>query len=151
MSIVIWILTFFLVLTSFFLVLIVLAQKAKSDGGVGAAMGGGVAEAAFGAETSNVLTKLTIYASIAFFILSLVLYLARLHQQNHGGSAGSGLPTIPVSAAPVLPAAGTPAATAPSLAVPAAPAPATPAPAPTATTTAPAPAPTPASDAAKKP
>src|SRR5471032_2779528 len=115
MSIVIWILTFFLVLTSFFLILIVLAQKAKSDGGMGAAMGGGMAEAAFGAETSNVLSKSTIYASIAFFVLALVLYLSRLHQQNHG-PAGAGLPTIPVSTAPVLPPMGTPPA--PAVAMP---------------------------------
>jgi preprotein translocase subunit SecG len=102
MSIVIWILTFFLVLASAFLILIVLAQKAKSDGGMGSAMGGGMAEAAFGAETSNVLSKSTIYAAIAFFVLALILYLTRLHQQKHG-PVGSGLPSIPVSTAPALP------------------------------------------------
>eukprot|EP01034_Spumella_vulgaris_P013635 gene13635-17407_t len=48
MSIVLGILTFALIVLSLFLVLIVLAQKAKSDGGVGAAMGGGMTEAAFG-------------------------------------------------------------------------------------------------------
>ena len=129
MSIVIWILTLFLILTSFFLILIVLAQKAKSDGGVGAAMGGGMAEAAFGAETSNVLSKSTIYASIAFFVLALVLYLTRLHQQ-HQGPGGAALPTIPVSSAPVLPLAGS--APAPAVALPVAPtaAPVTPTPAP---------------------
>ncbi len=140
MSIVIWILTLFLILTSFFLILIVLAQKAKSDGGVGAAMGGGVAEAAFGAETSNVLSKSTIYASIAFFVLALVLYLTRLHQQHHG-PAGAALPTIPVSTAPVLPPMGSPA---PAVAVPLTPA-ATPVGAPAAAMPAPAPEP------AKKP
>jgi preprotein translocase subunit SecG len=145
MSIVIWILTFFLVLSSAFLILIVLAQKAKSDGGMGSAMGGGMAEAAFGAETSNVLSKSTIYAAIAFFVLAFILYLTRLHQQNHGTVAG-GLPTIPVSTAPVLPPAG-------SQPVPALAVPVTPATAPAATTTAPAAAPAApaASDAAKKP
>jgi len=119
MSIVIWILTFFLVLASAFLILIVLAQKAKSDGGMGSAMGGGMAEAAFGAETSNVLSKSTIYAAIAFFVLALLLYLTRLHQQKHG-PVGGGLPTIPVSTAPAMPPA---AGTAPAaVAVPAAPA-----------------------------
>ena len=49
MSIFLGILTFILVLISLFLILVVLAQKAKSDGGMGAAMGGGVAEATFGA------------------------------------------------------------------------------------------------------
>jgi 3-hydroxyisobutyrate dehydrogenase-like beta-hydroxyacid dehydrogenase len=50
MSIVIWILTFFLVLASAFLILIVLAQKAKSDGGMGSAMGGGMASSLLGAD-----------------------------------------------------------------------------------------------------
>lgn len=138
MSIVIWILTFLLVITSLFLVLIVLAQKAKSDGGMGSAIGGGAAEAAFGAETNTVLSKSTIYASIAFFVLSLVLYLARL-DQSHRGVAGSALPTIPVSTAPVLPPAGAqPApAPAPGVVIPAAPAAA----APSAATPAPASAP----------
>ena len=82
MIILIGILTVILILVSFFLILIVLAQKAKNDGGMGAAMGGGMAEAAFGAETSNVLSKSTIYAAIAFFVLALILYLTRLHQQK---------------------------------------------------------------------
>ena len=142
MSIVIWILTFLLVITSLFLVLIVLAQKAKSDGGMGSAIGGGAAEAAFGAETNTVLSKSTIYASIAFFVLSLVLYLARLDQSHHT-AAGAALPTIPVSTAPVLPPAGaTPAPSVPIPATPVAPAaaPSTATPAPAANTT-PAPAP----------
>ena len=121
MSIVIAILTFALILISLFLILVVLAQKAKSDGGVGAAMGGGMAEAAFGADTGNVLSKSTIYAAIAFFAVGLVLYLVRLHEAK-GSVGGSALPNIPVSSAPVSPSA-TPAATpdgAPSLSLPAA-------------------------------
>ena len=51
MSIVLGILTFVLILVSIFLVLIVLMQKSK-DGGMGAALGGGAAEAAFGADTN---------------------------------------------------------------------------------------------------
>ena len=50
MSIVIGVLTFILVLTSLFLVMIVLMQRAKTDGGIGAAMAGGATESAFGAE-----------------------------------------------------------------------------------------------------
>ena len=64
MSIFLGICTFVLILTSVILILLVLAQKAKSDGGMGAAMGGGVAEATFGADTGNVLSKATINASI---------------------------------------------------------------------------------------
>ena len=54
MSVLLAILTVILVFVSLFLILVVLAQKSK-DGGMGAALGGGAAEAAFGAETSNVL------------------------------------------------------------------------------------------------
>lgn len=108
MSILLGILTFVLILISLFLVIIVLAQKAKSDGGMGAAMGGGMAEAAFGADTSNVLSKLTINASIAFFVLAFVLYLGRIYQRTHANPAGDALPTI---AAPVTPPPAAPSAT----------------------------------------
>ena len=73
MSIVLGILTFVLILVSLFIVLVVLAQKSK-DGGMGAALGGGAAEAAFGAETGNVLSKSTIYAAVMFFVLAFALY-----------------------------------------------------------------------------
>lgn len=82
MSIVIWLLTFVLVLLSVFLVLIVLMQKSKSDGGVGAALGGGMTEATFGAETGNLLATLTRNCTIAFFVLSFGLYLAHLHRSS---------------------------------------------------------------------
>lgn len=129
MSIVLGILTFVLILVSLFIVLVVLAQKSK-DGGMGAALGGGAAEAAFGAETGNVLSKSTIYAAITFFVLAFALYLGRIYESKHAAaSAGSALPTITGSAAP--------APTAPTSATPAAPAAATPVAAPTPASTAP--------------
>ncbi|PAW74785.1 MAG: preprotein translocase subunit SecG [Opitutia bacterium Tous-C4FEB] len=109
MSIVLGILTFFLIIVSIFLVLIVLAQKAKSDGGVGAALGGGMTEAAFGADTGNMLSKATIYASVMFFVLTLSLYLGRIYEQKHAlAAATNALPTISVPASPVPPAAAVP-------------------------------------------
>jgi preprotein translocase subunit SecG len=99
MGILINLLTVVLILVSVFLVLIVLAQKSKSDGGVGAAMGGGVAEATFGAETGNVLTKATIYASITFFVLCFGLYLGHIYQHKHALSEGGALPAITAPAA----------------------------------------------------
>jgi len=118
MSILIGIFTFVLILISLFLILVVLAQKAKSDGGMGAAMGGGMAEAAFGAETGNVLTKSTINAAIAFFVISFGLYLAQVYQHKHAAQDTSGrLPTI---TAPVAPTAAT---ATPASAQPTAPAP----------------------------
>ena len=80
MTVLLWILTFVLILVSLFLILVVLAQKSK-DGGMGAALGGGAAEAAFGADTSNVLSKSTIYAAILFFILAFALYLGRIYDE----------------------------------------------------------------------
>ena len=110
MSIVIGILTFVLILLSLLIVLVVLAQKSK-DGGVGAALGGGATEAAFGAETGNVLSRATINASIAFFILSFALYLGHIYQRKQAATTGGTLPTITVPAA--TPAPATPAPTAP--------------------------------------
>ena len=102
MSILLGIFTVILVLVSLFLILVVLMQKAKSDGGMGSAMGGGMAEATFGADTGNVLSKATINATIVFFVLSCVLFLGRIYQHTHGRSSGASLPNI---AAPLFPAA----------------------------------------------
>jgi preprotein translocase subunit SecG len=126
MSIVLGIATFLLILVALFLILVVLAQKAKSDGGMGAAMGGGMAEAAFGAETSNVLSKSTINAAIIFFVLTFALYLGRIYERKQAATAArSALPDIVAPAVPT-PAPGT---TAPLVA------PVTPTPAPTNGTT----------------
>jgi preprotein translocase subunit SecG len=104
MSILLGICTFVLILTSLFLVLVVLAQKAKSDGGMGSAMGGGMAEATFGADTGNVLSKATINASILFFVLSFALYLGRIYERKHAVATGGALPNI-VAPAAMKPAA----------------------------------------------
>ena len=117
MSIVLGICTFVLILTSLFLVFVVLLQRAKSDGGVGAAMGGGAAEATFGADTGNVLSKATINAAILFFVMSFVLYLGRIYERKHAAHSGLALPTVvgapakaPATAAPATPAPAAPAA-----------------------------------------
>jgi len=104
MSILIGIFTVILLFTSLFLILVVLAQKAKSDGGMGAALGGGATEAAFGADTGNVLTKLTINSSIVFFVLCFGLYLAQIHLLKHQKAAGGALPSIAAPAASPAPA-----------------------------------------------
>lgn len=124
MSIVLGILTFILILVSVFLVLIVLMQKSK-DGGIGSALGGGAAEAAFGADTNNVLVQATKYSAILFFVLAFLLYLGRIYERkSEKGAAGGALPTITAPAAPAAPAAVAPA---PAVTVPA---PTSPAPAP---------------------
>ena len=98
MSILIGIFTLLLILVSVFLILVVLAQKTK-DGGMGAALGGGATESAFGHETGNVLTKATINAAILFFVLSFVLYLARIYESKHRNAGAGGLPEISAPAA----------------------------------------------------
>lgn len=110
MSLLIGVLTFILVLTSIFLVLIVLMQRAKTDGGVGAAMAGGATESAFGAETNTVLSNATIKGAIVFFVLSFILYLANIYQAKHHDGVDSKLPTV---SAPTVPKATTPPLTVP--------------------------------------
>jgi preprotein translocase subunit SecG len=125
MSILLGILTFVLILVSIFLVLVVLAQKSK-DGGIGAALGGGATEAAFGADTANVLTKATKYSAILFFALALALYMGRIYERTLSRqAAGSALPTIAAPAIPMTTGPSTPASS--SVTVPTETAPATPA------------------------
>jgi len=146
MSILIDIGTVILIIVSVFLIMVVLAQKASADGGMGAAMGGGMAEAAFGADTSNVLTKSTINLTVVFFVLSFLVYLGQVYQHKHQGPNAGALPTIPASALPATsPAAGT--ATAPATTHPMT---ATGSPSASAGSTATSPAPKPASQNANK-
>src|SRR3954471_8120824 len=104
MSLLLNLLTVALIFVSLFLILIVLMQKSK-DGGMGAALGGGAAEAAFGADTSNVLSKSTIYAAILFFVLAFALYLGRIWERNHAQISGGALPAISAPALPPPPPA----------------------------------------------
>jgi preprotein translocase subunit SecG len=96
MSVVLGIFTFVLVLISVFLVLVILAQRAKTDGGMGAALGGGMAEAAFGGESSNVLQKITTWAAVGFFVLCFGLYLGYLAvSKNAVVESEDALPSTP--------------------------------------------------------
>ena len=106
MSVLLGIGTFFLVIVSILMVLAILAQRTKSDGGVGAALGGGMAEAAFGAESGNILTKATTYLSVTFFVLSLGLYLGYIYNHRRAAEAAAGaLPSSSALTAPAAPAA----------------------------------------------
>ena len=109
MSLLIGILTFVLILTSLFLVLVVLMQRAKSDGGMGSALGGGSMESTFGAETGNVLSGATIKASIVFFVVSFTLYLAHIYQAKHHDTVDSRLPAVVAPAVTPAPQPATPA------------------------------------------
>ena len=94
-------LTLALLLISGFVVLLVLMQRTSQSGGMGAALGGGAAESAFGSDTSNVLTKGTIYGIISFFVVALVLYLLyqSISEEKLEG-AGTDLLIVPKMEAP---------------------------------------------------
>lgn len=74
-------LTVFLVINCVLLILLVLIQLPKKDAGAGLAFGGGAADALFGAGSGNVLTKVTKWAVVVFFVMALILgYMKdRLH------------------------------------------------------------------------
>ena len=73
MSFLIGLLTVVLVLNCVLLILLVLIQLPKKEAGAGIAFGGAATDALFGAGTGNVLTKVTKYATVVFFLLAMVL------------------------------------------------------------------------------
>jgi preprotein translocase subunit SecG len=127
------------------LVLVVLMQLPRSEG-LGAAFGSAVTENIFGAQTTHVLAKFTVWLGVAFFAITLVLALAHSRRDvgrsqiqrellNSAVPAASPSPTsspAPASSPETTPAAAStpgpspPAASAPAPSPPAA---ATPAPA----------------------
>jgi len=98
---------FSLVLTSLFLILLVLIQRGRG-GGLAGAFGGAGGQSAFGTKAGDVFTKITV-AVAACWILLCILSLNVLGRQSSlfsptlGGSA-------PQGTAPVTPPAGGPAA-----------------------------------------
>lgn len=72
MSIVITLLTVFLVMVSLLLVLVTLMQRPKQEG-LGAAFGGGMMNDTFGAQTTDVLQKGTVWLTVAFFGSAILL------------------------------------------------------------------------------
>ena len=110
-----------LILLCGFMVLVILMQKASQGAGLGGAVGGGAAESAFGGEASNVLTKVTIYCSILFFIGCLGLSLVILHRHSNPEKPAlleeiKAIETAPAAKETTAPAAETPAVEAPAAA-----------------------------------
>lgn len=91
------------ILVSLLMMLVILMQRPKSEG-LGAAFGGGVTENIFGAQTTNVLTKITGWLAAIFFLLTFVLSILYAHKGNSGSSlskdVGKDLPPPPVTASP---------------------------------------------------
>jgi len=72
MSVIIAILISFHVIVCLLMIGVVLMQRPKSEG-LGAAFGGGMTENMFGAQTTHVLQKFTVWLGITFFALTLIL------------------------------------------------------------------------------
>ena len=61
------------VLACLFMILLVLMQPSKADGGLGAAFGSGATDTLFGARTGNILTKATVWLAVILFVNSILL------------------------------------------------------------------------------
>ncbi len=85
MSFLIGLLTVVLVLNCILLILLVLIQLPKKEAGAGVAFGGAATDALFGAGTGNVLTKITKYATVAFFALAVVISVLQSNFYHKSG------------------------------------------------------------------
>lgn len=84
------------------LVAAVLMQLPRSEG-LGAAFGGGMTENLFGAQTTHVLTRFTVWLGIGFFVVTLLLAMAYAHQKPKSSKLerellGSDVPAAETSA-----------------------------------------------------
>ena len=73
------------VFVALLMVLLILMQRPKSEG-LGAAFGGAVTENIFGAQTTNVLTRMTAWLAGIFFLLTFALSVLYAHK-SMGDSA----------------------------------------------------------------
>ena len=101
------------------LVLVVLMQLPRSEG-LGAAFGGAVTENIFGAQTTHVLARFTVWLGIGFFIVTLALAMAYA-KRNSAKASGvdKALRDAPAATAPAALPSATP-VTAPAASEPAA-------------------------------
>jgi preprotein translocase subunit SecG len=113
MSILLNVLLVIYVLVTLLMILVILMQRPKSEG-LGAAFGGGVTENIFGAQTTNVLTKITGWLAGIFFFLTFALSVMYAH---HTGGSGvlrqelmKTLPAGPAASVSPAPANAAPAA-----------------------------------------
>ncbi len=71
------------VIVCLLLALVVLMQRPKQEG-LGAAFGAGVTDQAFGARTTDVLQKSTVYLGTLFFVIALTLAILIGKRQSSG-------------------------------------------------------------------
>ena len=95
------------IVVSLLLILVILMQRPKQEG-LGAAFGSGMTDAAWGAQTTEVLRKGTVWLGIFFFVFSLVLAILMGKRNAIEGknfaSDGNGSATNAPTEAPAAPA-----------------------------------------------
>jgi preprotein translocase subunit SecG len=88
------------------MMLVILMQRPKSEG-LGAAFGGGVTENIFGAQTTNVLTKITGWLAAIFFLLTFILSILYARKGNTPSNLSreltQGQMPVPVASATAVP------------------------------------------------
>ena len=95
------------IVVSLLLILVILMQRPKQEG-LGAAFGSGMTDAAWGARTTDVLQKGTVYLGTLFFVFSLVLAILMgkrnaIDSKNYASDGGStAKATVEASADPVI-------------------------------------------------
>lgn len=91
------------VIVCLLMTLLILMQRPKQEG-LGAAFGGGVTDQVFGARTTNVLQRGTVYLGSMFFLLALLLAILIGHQNKSSGLTDEKKPKQEQSGAPEVPA-----------------------------------------------
>ncbi|MGH8100488.1 MAG: preprotein translocase subunit SecG [Chthoniobacterales bacterium] len=107
MSILINLLLGVFVVVCLLLVLIILMQRPKSEG-LGAAFGASVTENIFGAQTTNVLTKITGWLAGIFFVVTFALAVLYAHKSTSQSALRRELAKTQASPAPTVSAAVSP-------------------------------------------
>ncbi len=107
------------------LALVVMLQKPK-EGGLGGVIGGGMAEAAFGADAGNILIKVTIWLGVIFLVntLALARFTSTIHAKTLMNEVSAPAPVQQLPQLPEIPAPAPAPTPAPAKAPAAAPAPA---------------------------
>lgn len=107
------------ILVCLLMVFVVLMQRPRSEG-LGAAFGGGMTDSLFGAQTTNVLAKFTVWLGVGFFILTLLLAVVYAKSSVAKSAISQELlaaPAVP-AASPVAAPSATPAVAEPAAVVP---------------------------------
>lgn len=87
-----------LVLVCVLMILTILMQRPKSEG-LGAAFGGGLTDNLFGAQTTTVLTKFTVWLGGLFFALTLLISVLQVRMTAGPTAVQKQLLKSPVPAA----------------------------------------------------